>query len=309
MQTRGMSFEGAKSLRKPNVKVLLATLFVIVCWAYSPIGIHIGLQAYAPGQLALMRFLIASLFMTLVATVKGIARPRLRDFPLLAVLGFLAVSLHHIALNYGQRGVSAGAASVLAQSTPLFSTLLAQWVFKERVCGWRWGCVLCGLLGAAVVVAGDHGWGAVDAHGLLILLAALSWSLYFSLQKRHAHRYDGLTMVCYTLWSGTLLLFVFAPGLAGAARQASASVNLAVLTLGVFPSALAYLAWAYVLAHSNVSRATMALYLIPPTAMSMAALVLAERPSIMVMTGTVMVLVSVLALNFEPKTKKSPTAF
>lgn len=298
MEMRCVPFERSSS--KPGAKIFLATMFVILCWAYSPIGIRIGLQAYEPGQLALMRFLIASAFMALVAMVKGISLLRIRDLPLLAVLGFFAVSLHHIALNCGQRGVSAGAASVLAQSTPLFSTLLASFVFKERVGGWQWGCVLCGLLGAGVVVAGDRGLGDMDAHGLLILLAALSWSLYFTLQKRHSHRYDGLTLVCYTVWSGTILLFIFAPGMSSAARQAPVSVNLAMLVLGIFPSALAYLAWAYVLAHSNVSRASMALYLIPPTAMLMASLVLAERPSMMVIVGAVIVLMSVLALSLEP---------
>ncbi|MBT2295615.1 DMT family transporter [Pseudomonas fluorescens] len=299
METRCVPFEGLRTPSRPRVKIILATMFVILCWAYSPIGIRIGLQAYEPGQLALMRFLIASAFMALVAMGKGISRPRLRDLPLLVVLGFFAVSLHHIALNYGQRGVSAGAASVLAQSTPLFSTLLAHVVFKDRVSGWQWGCVMGGLLGAAVVVTGDRGFGDMDAHGLLILLAALSWSVYFFLQKRHSHRYDGLTMVCYTVWSGTLLLFIFAPGMLSAARQASAPVNLAVLILGIFPCALAYLAWAYVLAHRNVSRASMALYLIPPSAMLMATLVLAERPSAMVIVGAVIVLVSVFALSVE----------
>jgi drug/metabolite transporter (DMT)-like permease len=291
---------------RPGVKIALAAFFVIVCWAYSPIGIHIGLKAYEPGHLALVRFLIASTFMAGVALVMRISLPRLKDLPLLAVLGFFAVSLHHIALNYGQQGVSAGAASVLAQSTPLFSTLLAHFVFKDRVNGWQWICVLCGLLGAAVVVTGDRGFGELDAHGLLILLAALSWSLYFALQKHHSHRYDGLTMVCYTIWSGTVLLLVYVPGLWSEAQNASTSVNLAVLILGIFPSALAYLAWAYVLAHSNVSRASISLYLIPPTAMLMASLVLSERPSTMVIVGTVTVLTSVLALNLEPSNVAVP---
>lgn len=283
----------------PCVKVALAALFVIACWAYSPIGIRIGLQTYEPGHLALLRFLIASLFMAIVALSRGISLPRLRDLPLLVILGFFAVSLHHIALNFGQRGVSAGAASVLAQSTPLFSTLLAHFIFKDRVSSWRWGCVFLGMLGAAVVVAGDHGFGSVDAHGLLILLAALSWSLYFALQKRYSHRYDGLTLVCYTVWSGTALLLMFLPGLAGEIARAPMRVDLAVLILGIFPSALAYLAWAYVLAHTDVSRASMTLYLVPPTAMLMAALVLGERPSLMVIAGAMIVLASVLALKLE----------
>lgn len=283
-----------------GLKISMATVFVILCWAYSPIGIRIALQGYEPGQLALMRFLIASAFMAAVAAVMGISLPRLKDLPLLMLLGFFAVSLHHIALNFGQRYVSAGAASVLAQSTPLFSTLLAHFVFKDRVNTWQWLCLLCGLLGAAVVISGDRGLGQLDAHGLLILLAALSWSLYFALQKHHAHRYDPLTIVCYTIWSGTALLLVYVPGLWQQAQNAPINVNLALLTLGIFPSALAYLAWAYVLKHSVVSRASMALYLIPPTAMGMASVVLAERPSVMVVVGGVIVLGSVVGVRLGP---------
>jgi len=283
----------------PTLKIILAMAFVVACWGYSPSGIHIGLQAYDPGHLALLRFLMASLFMALVALFKGITLPRLRDLPLLFGLGFFAVSLHHVALNFGQQGVSAGASSVLAQTTPLFSTLLARFAFKDRVSAWRWGCVLLGLVGVVIVVAGDRGLGGIDAHGLLILLAAVSWSFYFALQKHHSGRYDGLTLVCYTVWSGTALLLVYLPGLATQVVSAPAHVQWAVLALGVFPSALAYLAWAFVLAHVDLSRATMTLYLVPPTAMAIASFALGERPTVMIVVGGMVVLVSVLALNLE----------
>lgn len=280
-------------------KIILAVTFVVACWAYSPTGIHMGLQAYEPGHLALLRFLLASAFMAMVAMIKGIQLPKRRDLPLLMTLGFFAVSLHHVALNVGQQSVSAGASSVLAQSTPLFSTLLARFVFKDRISPWRWGCVLLGLFGVVTVVAGDRGFGSIDAHGWLIVLAAVSWSFYFALQKHHARRYNGLTLVCYTVWFGTLLLLVYLPGLASEVHGADLDVQLAVIGLGIFPSALAYLAWAYVLAHVDLSRATMTLYLIPPTAMGIASFALGERPTVMVVVGSVVVLVSVLALNLE----------
>lgn len=280
-------------------KIILAMAFVVACWGYSPTGIHIGLQAYDPGHLALLRFLLASLFMALVALVKGIRLPNLRDVPLLCGLGFFAVSLHHVAINFGQQGVSAGASSVLAQSTPLFSTLLARFVFKDRVSAWRWGCVVLGLIGVVIVVAGDRRIGRIDAHGLLILLAAVSWSFYFALQKHHSGRYDALTLVCYTVWSGTALLLVFLPGLATQVLHAPPQVQWAVLALGIFPSALAYLAWAFVLAHVDLSRATMTLYLVPPTAMAIASFTLGERPTVMIVAGATVVLLSVLALNME----------
>lgn len=291
--------QSQKNVNVTPAKIMLAMAFVVVCWAYSPTGIHIGLHAYEPGQLAVLRFLLASAFMAIVAMIKGIHLPRLRDLPLLAVFGFFAVSLHHVALNVGQQSVSAGASSVLAQSTPLFSTLLARFVFKDRISPWRWGCVLLGLLGVVTVVAGDRGFGRIDAHGWLILLAAVSWSFYFALQKHHAQHYDGLTLVCYTVWFGTLLLLVYLPGLASKVLNADSDVQMAVIGLGIFPSALAYLAWAYVLAHVDLSRAAMTLYLIPPTAMGIAAFALGERPTVMVVVGSVIVLGSVLALNLE----------
>ena len=280
-------------------KLTLVIASVILCWAYSPIGVHMGLHSYSPGQLALLRFLIASVFMGGVALVMGIGRPRLRDFPWLLVLGFFGVFLHHTSLNYGQQWVTAAASSVLAQSAPLFSVLIAFFCLKERVSAWRWGCVLLGLLGVLVVIWGDQGLGEIDPRGLLILLAAVSWSVYFALQKHYAHRYSPLTMACYMVWAGTLMLCVNLPGLPAAVVQAPLAENVAVLVLGIFPSALSYLAWGYVLKHVEVSRASVAMYLIPPVAMVMAATLLGEHIALQVMMGGVIVLASVAAISLE----------
>lgn len=282
-----------------RVKLTLVTASVILCWAYSPIGVHLGLHSYSPGQLALLRFLIASLFMAGVALVLGIGRPRWRDVPWLLLLGFFGVFLHHTALNYGQQWVTAAASSVLAQSAPLFSVLIAFLVLKERVSVWRWVCVSLGLVGVGVVICGDRGIGEIDPRGVLILLAALSWSVYFALQKHYAHRYSPLTMACYMVWAGTLMLCVNLPGLPAAVLRAPLTENLAVLVLGIFPSALAYLAWGYVLKHVEVSRASVAMYLIPPVAMLMAATLLGEQVTPWVMLGALIVLASVAAISLE----------
>ena len=281
------------------VKLTLVIASVILCWAYSPIGVHMGLHSYSPGQLALLRFLIASVFMGAVALVLGIGRPRLRDVPWLLVLGFFGVFLHHTSLNYGQQWVTAAASSVLAQSAPLFSVLIAFVCLKERVSLWRWSCVLLGLLGVLVVIWGDQGISDIDPRGLLILLAAVSWSVYFAIQKHYAHRYSPLTMACYRVWAGTLMLCVNLPGLPAAVAQAPLAENLAVLVLGIFPSALAYLAWGYVLKHVEVSRASVAMYLIPPVAMVLAATLLGEHIAVQVMLGAVIVLASVAAISLE----------
>ncbi|MGY2292262.1 DMT family transporter [Pseudomonas sp. SDO528_S397] len=281
------------------LKLTLVTACVILCWAYSPIGVHLALHSYSPGQLALIRFLIASLCMGGVALVARIEVPRVRDLPWLVLLGFFGIFLHHLTLNVGQQFVTAAASSVLAQSVPLFSVGVACVFLKEAVTVWRWGCVLLGLVGVLVVVWGDRGLGAIDPRGLMILAAALSWSVYFTLQKHYARRYSPLTTVCYTVWSGTVLLAIYLPGLPSAIAQATPEADLAVVVLGVFPSALAYLAWAYVLKHVAVSRASVALYLVPPVAMVMAATLLGEPVSLQVVSGGLIVLASVGAMGLE----------
>lgn len=286
-----------------RLSLIVATIAVILCWAYSPIGIRIGLKSYDSGQLALMRFLIASVFLLMIAFFKRIALPRLKDLPWLLMLGLFAVTLHHIALNTGQRGISAGASSVLAQCTPIFSAVIARFYLNESITAWRWGCIFIGMVGAIIVIMGDGDIMHVNMHGLLILLAALSWSIYFVLQKRYSQHYSILTIVCYTVWSGTLLLSFYFPGLLVQIRHAPARVNIAVVLLGIFPSALAYLWWAYVLTQTEVNRATTTLYLIPPVTMTIAVLLLHEKTSVMVILGGGIIIGSVLALNAEKKIK------
>ena len=62
---------------------------------------------------------------------------------------------------------------------------------------------MLGLLGVLVVIWGDQGVADIDPRGLSILLAALSWSVYFAIQKHYSHRYSPLTMACYMVWAGT----------------------------------------------------------------------------------------------------------
>ena len=103
------------------------------------------------------------------------------------------------------------------------------------------------------------------------------------------------------------MLSVYSPGLMDAVSQAPLQSNLAVLTLGIFPSALAYIAWARVLNSAEVSHVSMYLYLIPPTAMFMAAIFLDERISMTVILGAGMVIGSLTAMDHKSRKDKTPT--
>jgi drug/metabolite transporter (DMT)-like permease len=289
-------------------RTLWAAAATVLWWASSPIGIHAALVAYAPEQLALMRFLIASVVAILIAGWAGIRRPQPKDLPVIILLGLFGITFHHLALNYGQRGISAGAASVLAQSSPLFTALIAMTVLREPSRLWIWAGILLGLTGASVVIIGEGRDVSVGPGGLLVLGAALSWAVYFVLQKPLLRRYRPVELTCYAVWAGTLPLLVFIPHLDQAIMAAPPTATFAVLYLGIFPSALAYLTWSIVLRDLPAVQASAFLYLAPPLAVAMGFIFFDQVPSPLAFCGGALTIAAVVAVNAGRTMRRPPAA-
>lgn len=281
-----------------SLKLYIYIAFTVLCWGYSPIGIHSALHSYTPQHIALLRFLIASVFIFLLIMKKGIQPVKLKDIPALAILGFFSVTLHHLLINTGQQYVSAVASSILSQSIPLFTFIISALLFKEKIWFKQWLCILLGLCGAVLVVSGDHGFGVPSPYSLLIVLAAIAWGLYFNLYKKFALNYDALSMMCYIIWSGTIPLLFYSAHLPSEILHATWQANMSVILLGIFPSAMAYVLWGYVLKNMSLTIASNFLYCSPIVAMSLAVVFLNEKPSMMVLLGGVMIVGSLVWMNW-----------
>ena len=98
----------------------------------------------------------------------------------------------------------------------------------------------------------------------------------------------------------------FAGGLLHAMHAAPLSATTAVAYLGVFPGALAYVAWAYVLSHGAAGRTTTLLYMIPVFAIGIAWIWLREVPKPVSLLGGAIALAGVLLVNTMGKEKAMP---
>lgn len=269
----------------------------IVFWASAFAGIRAGLEEYSPGHVALARMLVASAVLAAYAFLVRMRLPEARDLPVILLCGFLAFTVYHVSLSYGEMTVTAGPASLLVNTAPIFTALLATAFLGERLRIIGWLGLAVSFLGAALIGLGEGEGFSIAPGAFIILIAAISVSMYLVIQKPYLQKYGALNFTSYAIWAGTLFTLVFLPGLAGEVRAAPLDATLALVYLGVFPTAIAYVTYANAFARLPASRGVSFLYLVGPMAFLIAWIWLGEVPSVLSFVGGGIVLVGVIIVN------------
>lgn len=279
---------------------MFAIATTLLTWSSAYVAIRHAVRGFPPASLALIRFAVASA--TLAALTLPTGRVSLRGMPWRDLRGFLligliAIAIYHPALNAGERTVTAGAASLLINTGPIWTALIARAFLGERLGARGWIGTALAFVGAMIVSVGAAGGIRFSGGVGYILIASLCQALYFVLQKSYLRRYGALQSVCLVIWLGTIFLLPFAPELGRALRTATPAEIASAVYLGVAPGAIGYLTWTYVLSRMPASRAASLLYLVPPLAYLIGWGVLGERPDAAAFLGGVPIIAGLAMVN------------
>lgn len=283
---------------------LLSVSTALLLWSSAFAGIKAGLRGFGPGELALLRFLTASTVLGAYALIARMRLPRREDLGKIALGGLFGITVYHLALNFGETSVSAGAASLIIASGPVFTAILSRLLLDERLTAIGWLGIAAAFSGVAAIALSEGGGTGFEPAAALVAIAALSTAGYFVVSKPLLARYSPLEYTAYSIWIGTAPMLVFAPALAKRLTAAPLGSVAAALYLGVFPGALAYLLYSRALAKLPASVASSFLYVQPVMAAVIAWLWIHEVPRLLTVAGGAVALAGVALVTTKGRAQR-----
>ncbi|MFJ7591720.1 DMT family transporter [Streptomyces sp. NPDC097617] len=294
----------------PGVLTVGAVTFTVFAWASAFVSIRSAGAAYSPGALALGRLLAASLVLVILVLVRRQGLPPREAWRGILVSGVVWFCGYTIALNWGERLVDAGTASLLVNTGPILMALLAARLLGEALPPRLLLGMAVSFAGAVVVglsMSSGEG-GSTSVLGVVLcLLAAVAYATGVIAQKPALSYGAPLQVTAYACLTGTVACLPFTAQLLAEIPKAPVSATLNMLYLGVVPTALAFTTWTYALARMPAGKLGATTYAVPAIVVLLSWALLGEVPAWLTLLGGLLCLAGVAVSRYAPRSRRTPT--
>ncbi|MGO2469725.1 MAG: EamA family transporter [Microbacterium gubbeenense] len=221
------------------------------------------------------------------------------------VLGTLNMGAFFPLLFIAAQHLPGGAAATLGATQPMFVAILAVWILRERLSGWRtlWGFV--GIVGVAMVVLGPGA--GIDATGALAGIAgAASMSTGVVLTKKWG-RPEGVAPLALAGWQltgGGVVLIIPALLIDGVPADIGLRAIAGYAWLGIIGALVAYTLWFEGIRRLQVTATALLGLLSPLVAAGLGAVVAGEELTSMQIAGFALALVAMVAGQLVPSRRE-----
>ena len=207
----------AQLSKKPISTRLSGILIVIAataCWATSGIFINLIIREtdLSAVGLAFWRDLTTSILLLFGILI---IKPKLllvkkKDLPWLIGMGAISIGIFHVFWNKAVVMIGASLATVVQCNAPIFVTIMAWFIFGEKITTRKIIAVVLAVVGT-VLVSGINGvgeWKIVPLGLVIALGSAITYGSLSLFGKKLSGDYNAWTIMFYIFTIGTLTLFV-----------------------------------------------------------------------------------------------------
>jgi drug/metabolite transporter (DMT)-like permease len=252
--------------------LFLALAFI---WGIPYLLIKTAMDGLTPASLVFLRTAIGALILLPVVLLRGDLRALRSRWRPLVLYTVAELAIPWVLLSDAERHISSSLAGLMVATVPLVGALISRLAgARERLGGAGTLGLLAGLAGVAVLLGFDGG--ARDGWTLVeLLLVVLGYAVGPIVIARRLADLPTLDVVAASL---ALCALAYAPAgiLQLPARMPAPAVTGAVLALGVFCTALAFVLFFKLIAEVGSTRATVVAYLNPAVAVLAGVLLLDE---------------------------------
>lgn len=277
----------------------------------STLGV-LGKTAYALGadplSVVSLRATIAGIILgiAVMATKPKLFRLRLADLPFFVGYGLVGVALNYMGYFYALEFTTVATAITVLYTYPAMVVVLAFIVYREPIVRLKIAALLLCFFGVVLVASGSSSAGLTsDPRGLMFsLLAGGSTAVYIVAGKHVLTRYDAKTVLFYSFLFGSLALNVLRYVELGPGLNVNTEIMLVIVAIAVVPTLLGYGVLTYSLQLIEAGRAAIASSIEPAVAIYLAYLFLRETPTLIQLTGSVLVIIGALLIGFSTASEK-----
>jgi Permeases of the drug/metabolite transporter (DMT) superfamily len=159
-----------------QVKTYVAVVLAMIFWAFSFIWFKVANKTFHPITIVFIRLMFSVILLTIFLIVtKNYMKIKKTDRKLFLMLALFEPFFYFLGESFGLTYVSATVCSVLISTIPVFATIGAWLIFKEKLKAINYAGIILSFVGVLVFILNRDGSISFNIKGLgFIILAVLS---------------------------------------------------------------------------------------------------------------------------------------
>lgn len=268
--------------------VLRSLIAIWLIWGMNWVVMKTANTYFPPITFVTYRFTLGALIMIAIAFYHRHNAPKASLLPWIIITGVFQYAVTNITVQVGMQTLSAGMASVLNYTAPLWMTLMAKFFLEEQLTHRKMIGIFTSLVGLVVLtgVEPSENFGAI----FLVVIGAIAFAAAGIIFKLKLSRENISEIVAWQMGAGALSLIICN----GVTDQGPVNWTFtAVLCLiynGVLASALAFYLWNWLLRKLSASVASTATLVVPIVGTIGGVIFLGESLTIVMVIGMIMIL-------------------